>query len=98
MPLRFILSVLLLFISWIGCYSQSLQDFKIEKVGKQVKEFQLDSINLSSPLDFYLSRAWVQLSGKGENWNVISTSKLYNKNREDEEVDDGLRSYVLKNR
>lgn len=95
MPLRFILSVLLLFISWIGCYSQSLQDFKIEKVGKQVKEFQLDSINLSSPLDFYLSRAWVRLSGKGENWNVISTSKLYNKNREDEEVDDGFRSYVL---
>lgn len=89
-------SFLLLFtISWSKCYSQTVQDFKVEKIGKRVNEFQLDSINLSTPLNYYLSRAWVRLSGKGDNWNKISTSKFYNENTSDEVVDDALRSYVL---
>lgn len=84
-------SFLLLFtISWSECYSQSIQDFKVEKIGKRVNEFQLDSINLSTPLNYYLSRAWVRLSGKGDNWNKISTSKFYNENTSDEVVDDAL--------
>lgn len=95
MTLRFISLLWLLFISWSSCYSQSLQDFKVEKVGKQVNEFQLDSINLSSPLNYYLSRAWVRLSGKGDNWNKISTSKFYDENAPDGVVDESLRSYVL---
>lgn len=95
MVLRLISLCLLLLISWSGCYSQSLQDFKVEKIGKKVNEFQLDSINLSTPLNYYLSRAWVRLSGKGDNWNKISTSKFYNENIPDEEVDEALRSYVL---
>lgn len=85
---------LLLGVCWSCCYSQSLDDFKVEKIDKQVKEFRLDSINLSSPLDYYLSRAWVRLSGKGKYWNAISTSKFDFESASDEEVDEGLRSYV----
>lgn len=95
MAYRFISLLLLLLISWSGSYSQSLQDFKVEKIGKQVKDFQLDSINLSTPLNYYLSRAWVRLSGKGGYWNKISTSKFYDENAPDEVVDEALRSYVL---
>ena len=95
MTLHFIFIFLLLLTSWSGCYSQSLQDFKVEKVGKQVNAFQLDSINLSTPLNYYLSRAWVRLSGKGDYWNKISTSKFYNENTPDEIVDEALRFYVL---
>lgn len=95
MKVRLILLFLISFCSCIGCFSQSFQDFKVEKIDKQVNEFQLDSINLSSPLKYYLSRAWVRLSGKGDNWNAISSSKLYNPNAEDDVVDEDLRSYVL---
>lgn len=95
MILRLISFSLLFIISWINCYSQSFQDFKIERIDKQVNEFQLDSINLSSPLNYYLSRALVRLSGKGENWNAISSSKFYNPDAKDDDVDEYLRSYVL---
>ncbi len=95
MLLRLISLFVIFFGSWIGCYSQSFQDFKVEKIGKNINEFQLDSINLSSPLNYYLSRAWVRLSGKGENWNAISSSKLYDSNAKDDVVDDELRSYIL---
>lgn len=95
MAFRIISIFILLFISWSGSHSQTLQGFKIDKVGKQVKDFPLDSINLSSPLNYYLSRAWVRLSGKGDNWNKISTSKFYDANATDEVVDDDFRSYVV---
>lgn len=95
MLLRSISLFLALIISWSACYPQSSQDFKVEEVGKPVNAFQLDSINLSTPLNYYLSRAWVQLSGKGDNWNKISTSKFYDENAPDEVVDEALRSYVL---
>ncbi len=95
MASRITFCLLLLFISWSSCNSQSLQDFKIENVGKQVKDFQLDSINLSSPLEYFLSRAWVRLSGKGELLRAISTSKYYNKTWNDEVVNEAYRSNVL---
>lgn len=94
MPSRLFSMVLLLIISWSSSFSQTSGDFKIEKIGKRVKEFQLDSINLSSPLDYYLSRAWVRLSGKNKYWNNISTSKFLFPDTEDP-VDDDFRSYVL---
>lgn len=95
MVLRFISVCLLFLVACNGSYSNSLLNIKVEKIGKPVNTFQLDSINLSSPLNYYLSRAWVRLSGKGDNWNKISTSKFYDENAPDENVDESLRSYVL---
>ena len=69
-------------------FAQSLSDFKIEKIDKQVREFQLDSINLTSPLDYYLSRVQVRLSGKFKNWQAISTSMFdYSADVPDEVID-----------
>lgn len=95
MTSRIFATLLILLFGWSGCLAQSSDDFKVETIGRQVKEFQLDSINLSSPLNYYLSRAWVRLSGKGQNWKAISTSKFHNEDFADEVVDDALRSYVL---
>ncbi len=91
----FISLVLALLVSGSGVSAQYSQDFKVEKIGRQVNEYRLDSINLTTPLDYYLSRAWVRLSGKGENWNKISSSKFYNSDPKDETVDEAMRSYVL---
>lgn len=52
--------------------------FRIESIDKSVKDFQLDSIKLTSPIDYYLSRAWVRVSGKTRHWADISTSKFLN--------------------
>lgn len=95
MVLRIVHIFAFLVVSLGACFSQALSDFKVEKISSKVKEFQLDSINLSSPLDYYLSRAWVRLSGKGKYWNTISTSKFYGENWSDEIVDDEFRTYVL---
>lgn len=96
MILRITILVFLLLISCGGGYCQSLQDFKIEKIGKQINEFQLDSINLSSPLDYYLSRAQVRLSGKLKNWQNISSSMFnFSADEPDEVIDDDLRNYIL---
>ncbi len=79
-----------------GSYAQSLSDFKIEKIDKQVKDFPLDSINLSSPLDYYLSRTQVRLSGKYRNWKEISTSMFdFSADIPDEVIDDETRNYIL---
>lgn len=92
--LRFVF--LLLIITAVGGYAQSISDFKVEKIEKQVKDFRLDSINLSSPLDYYLSRAQVRLSGKFKNWqNISSTMFDYNADVPDEVVDDDFRNYIL---
>ena len=65
----------LFFLLFALCsYSQSFSGFKVDYIGRQVKEFQLDSINLSSPLNYFLSRAQVRLSGKFSDWGPISTS------------------------
>ncbi len=95
MSVRIIYLFALLLISWSGALAQIPDGFKVEKIGRQVSEYSLDSIKLSSPLDYYLSRAWVRLSGKGRYWNDISTSKFYDENASDNVVDDHLRSYVL---
>lgn len=93
MILRITILVFLLLIS-CGGYCQSLQDFKIEKIGKQINEFQLDSINLSSPLDYYLSRAQVRLSGKLKNWQNISSSMFnFSADEPDEVIDDDATIY-----
>lgn len=89
-----LLPVLLLFA--LGSSAQALPDFKIEKIGRQVKEFQLDSINLSSPIDYYLSRTQVRLSGKYKNWGPISSSMFdYSADVPDEEIKDDFRNYIL---
>ena len=96
LPSYFFIVAILIFVSWSECFSQSLEDFKVEHIGRQVKDFQLDSINLSSPLNYYLSRVWVRLSGKSRLWNDISTSKFsFNADAPDEDVDDKFRPYVL---
>ncbi len=93
---RFI-STLIFLICFSSAVLAELPDgFKIVSIGKPVKEFQLDSIKLTSPLDFYLSRAWVRVSGKNRHWADISTSKFFNdSNAPDETVDDDFRNYVL---
>lgn len=78
------------------CLAQSITDFRVEKIDKQVKDFRLDSIKLSSPIDYYLSRAQVRLSGKYKNWAEISTSMFdYSANVIDEVIDDEFRNYIL---
>ena len=92
---RYIVSLCSLVLA-LGSYAQSLADFKIEKIDKQVKDFKLDSINLSSPLDYYLSRAQVRLTGKNKNWQKISTSMFdFSTDVPDEAVDDNFRNYIL---
>lgn len=87
---------LLIMITTAGGSAQSFPDFKVEKIEKQVKEFQLDSINLSTPLDYYLSRAQVRLSGKFKNWEEISSSMFdFSADVPDEFVDNDLRNYIL---
>jgi hypothetical protein len=96
MIIRIISILLLISVCFSPCYSQALDGFKVDKINRQVKEYQLDSINLSSPLDYYISRAWVRLSGKNKNWQAISSSKFsYDTDAPDEDVDDQLWSYVM---
>ena len=92
--LRFVFSLLI--ITAIGGYAQSISDFKVEKIEKQVKDFPLDSINLSSPLNYFLSRAQVRLSGKFRDWqNISSTMFDYSDDVPDEVLDDDFRNYIL---
>lgn len=98
MKLHFI-SILALLMSCIGCYAQTLADFKVETINKQVGDFQLDSIKLSTPLDYYLSRAQVRLFGKHKDWQYISTTMFdYSGEEPDEIVDETLRNYILNER
>lgn len=93
---RFISTLIFLICFSSAVLAELTDGFKIVSIGKPVKEFQLDSIKLTSPLDFYLSRAWVRVSGKNRHWADISTSKFFNdSNAPDETVDDDFRNYVL---
>lgn len=95
MTIRYVFSLILVFLS-INGYTQLPAGFKLEKIEKQVKDFPLDSINLSSPLDYYLSRAQVRLSGKYKKWRDISTSMFdYSADVPDEVIDDYFRNYIL---
>lgn len=51
-------------------------EIRISAVGKKVCDFRLDSINLTDPLDYYLSRSWVRATGKNGLWHNISTKKF----------------------
>lgn len=93
--LRFVF-LLPIIITAVGGYAQSISDFKVEKIEQQVKDFRLDSINLSSPLNYYLSRAQVRLSGKFKNWQRISSTMFdYSADMPDEVLDDDFRNYIL---
>ena len=93
---RFVLIILVAFYFASSVCARLSDGFRIESVGRSVKDFQLDSIKLTSPIDYYLSRAWVRISGKAGHWADISTSKFYNDpNAPDETVDDDFRDYVL---
>lgn len=78
------------------CAAELPEDFKIQTIARQVREFAPDSINLSSPLDYYISRAWVTMSGKERLWADISTSKfMFDADAPDRDTDDNIRNYVL---
>lgn len=91
---------LTLIISAIACLQAfaeiSCSDIKIERVDKSIRELGVDSINLSSPLNFYRSRAWVRLTGKNRYWASISSVKFGNdSNAPDEEVSVDVKDYVF---
>ncbi|MDE5657772.1 MAG: hypothetical protein K2I25_01815 [Muribaculaceae bacterium] len=92
-----LITILLFLIGFSSSAFATLPDgFRIESIDKSVKDFQLDSIKLTSPIDYYLSRAWVRVSGKAKHWADISTSKFYNDpNAPDEIVDEDFHNYVL---
>ena len=95
MVLRTIITLFFLVLTF-GGYAQPSSDFNIERIGRQVKEFQLDSINLSSPIDYYLSRARVRMSGKLKNWSRISSTMFdFSADGPDEVIDDDVRNYIL---
>lgn len=96
MAVRYIVSIIILISTFLSCYAQSLSDYKVLNIRKQVKDFPLDSINLASPLDYYISRAQVRLSGKFKNWQQISSSMFdYTANVPDETIDNDFRNYIL---
>ncbi len=86
-------------ISIIFCLASltaSAQDIVVQKISSQIKSYALDSINLATPLDYYLSRAWVRATGKERFWPAISTSKFsQDANAPDKEVSDDYLSYIL---
>lgn len=95
MGMRILNSLILIAVS-LGSQAQLLSDFRIEKIDRQVREFPLDSINLSSPMDYYLSRAQVRLNGKHNAWQSISTSMFdFSAKVPDEVVDDDTRNDIL---
>lgn len=95
MGMRILNSLILIAVS-LGSQAQLLSDFRIEKIDRQVREFPLDSINLSSPMDYYLSRAQVRLNGKYNAWQSISTSMFdFSAKVPDEVVDDETRNNIL---
>lgn len=70
--------------------------FKTQRISRPVRDFARDSINLSTPLDYYASRAWVVVSGKERLWSDISTSKfMFDRNAPDRVPADYIRDYVL---
>lgn len=93
---RYILAICLIAVYLQAFGGISLSDIKIERIDKSVRELGVDSINLSSPLNFYLSRAWVRLTGKERYWATISSIKFGNNpDAPDEDVSDDVKEYVL---
>ena len=83
-------------LSVVMCQAQMPADFCTQKISRQVRYFTPDTINLSSPLDYYISRAWIVITGKERLWADISTSKfMFDADASDRTVDDNIRDYVL---
>lgn len=96
MVIRTIPSLILFGLVFVS-QAQSLSGLKVEKIDRQVCDFPHDSINdLSSPMDYYLSRVQVRLSGKFKNWGPISTSMFdFSTDVPDEVINDDLRNHIL---
>lgn len=91
-----ILLSLLLGVFTIPIYCQLPAGFAIVKINKSIKDFELDSINLSSPLNNYLSRTWIRINGKPKYWSAISTFQFnLSQNRPDEDISDQTKQYIL---
>ncbi len=91
-----ILLVIAIFCCSFACSALESDGFEVRKISLQVKNFTLDSINLSSPLNYYLSRTWVRTTGQQRLWSDISTSKFsFDTDAPDEEIDDEQLSYIL---
>ena len=68
----------------------------IVKINKSIKDFKLDSTNLSNPLNNYLSRTWIRINGKPKYWSAISTFQFnLSQNRPDEDISDHTKQYIL---
>ena len=79
----------------IPIYCQLPAGFAIVKINKSIKDFKLDSINLSSPLNNYLSRTWIRINGKPKYWSAISTFQFnLSQNRPDEDISDQTKQYI----
>lgn len=78
------------------CTAQMPEGFRTEEVNRKTGDFQLDSIDLSSPMSYFLSRAWVCATGRARYWKDISTSKFsFASDAPDESVDSAYVNRVL---
>ncbi len=92
-----LLSVFTLHFSFgMSIVSELGKDYKIIEVNRNVGDFKLDSINLSSPLNYYLSRAWIRANGKNSMWADISSIKFeFNRDEPDETPDTAMQQTVM---
>ena len=93
------LSLLCLFLFIVsGSYGQfNSGDFKTIVINKKVKEFPLQ-VNLSTPLDSYLSREYAMYSGKNRLWSDISTyafARYFDPQAPDSEVSKDKQEVIL---
>lgn len=92
---RFFSLIVVLAVAVVS-FAQESAGFTEQTISSQVKAFTLDSINLSSPLDYFLSRTWVWATGKQRLLADISTSKFsFDSAAPDEAVDDARRDYIM---
>ncbi len=92
---RIFLSIIVL-AGAVASFAQMASGLAERTIDSPVRAFAPDSINLSSPLDYYLSRAWVSATGKQRLWADISTSKFsFDSAAPDEAVDDARRDYIM---
>lgn len=92
-----LLSVFTLHFSFgMSIVSELGKDYKIIEVNRNVGDFKLDSINLSSPLNYYLSRAWIRANGKNSMWADISSIKFeFNRDEPDETPDTAMQLSLI---
>lgn len=77
-------------------WSQLPAGFKIQNVDKELKEYSLDSIHLSSPLESLLSIIWIKTKGKHYYLPAISSSRFhFPKQMPDKFVDKQAKEYIL---